>query len=421
MNPVFTRVGGTLYVEGVSLESIATRHGTPVYVYSRAGLEARWREFDAAFAGRTHRVCFAVKANSCLGVLQVLARLGSGFDIVSGGELERVLRAGGQARATVYSGTGKRAAEIRAALAAGIGCLNIESEAEFARVESIAAQAGASAPIAVRVNPNLDAGTHPHIATGTAASKFGLPWQQARELYRRALDNPALRITGLACHIGSQIVHTEPFIAMARYMRARVAELEHMGIRLEQLNLGGGLGVRYRDETPPAPAELAAIMARELDGLEDLELLLEPGRWICAEAGVMLTRVEYLKQRDDGTRLAIVDAAMNDLQRPVLYDAWHAVEPVGAARAAGADERWDLAGPVCESADVLARDRCLPIAPGMLLAVHTAGAYGAVMASNYNTRPRPAELLVAGEQVHVLRPRETIEALLAAESMPGEP
>lgn len=417
MTEAFPRIDGVLHAEQVSLESLAARYGTPTYVYSRAGIEARWREFDAAFAGRKHRVCFAVKANSCLGILQLLAKLGAGFDVVSGGEIQRVLRAGGRTGHTVYSGVGKSVEEIRLALKAGIGCLNVESEAEFARIESVASETGTVAPIAVRVNPDLDAGTHPHIATGSVTSKFGVPWEQAKNLYSRAAGNPAFRIVGMACHIGSQIVHTAPFTAVAGYMRERTAELKDMGINLSHLNLGGGLGVRYRDETPPRPDELATAMDRELNGLEDLELLLEPGRWICAEAGVMLARVEYLKQRGDGSRVAIVDAAMNDLQRPVLYDAWHDIEPVGATRAVGTDEHWDLAGPVCESADVLARDRCLPLVPGMLLAIRTTGAYGAVMASNYNTRPRPVELLVTGNHTHVLRRRETIEELLAAESL----
>ncbi len=404
---------GLLYAGQLSLEALARDYGTPTYVYSRTLLEQRWRDFDAAF-NRAHLVCFAVKANSCLGVLQIMARLGSGFDVVSGGELARVLCAGGDAGQVVFSGVGKREAEITRALEAGIRCLNIESAQELERTAVIARQLGTVAPVAIRINPEMDPDTHPHIATGTAQSKFGLPWEQARELYRHAAQHPALRIEGIACHIGSQLTRLQTFREVALYLKAWVLELAGLGITLRHINVGGGLGIRYRDETPPTPQQLAGLLETELQELE-LELLLEPGRHICGPAGVLLTRVEYLKQRSDGSWTAIVDAAMNDLLRPALYDAWHAVESAGTP--AGLQACYELAGPVCESTDVLARERQLTLQPGTLLAVRTAGAYGAVMASNYNSRLRPCELLVQDRQVHILRPRQSIAELLATETL----
>ena len=404
---------GLLYAGQLSLEALARDYGTPTYVYSRPLLEQRWRDFDTAF-NRAHLVCFAVKANSCLGVLQIMARLGSGFDIVSGGELARVLRAGGDAGRVVFSGVGKQEAEISQALEAGVRCLNIESAQELQRTAAIAGQLGTVAPVAIRINPEMDPATHPHIATGTAQSKFGLPWEQARELYRHAAQHPALRVEGIACHIGSQLTRLQTFQEVALYLKARVLELAGLGIALRHINVGGGLGIRYRDETPPTPQQLAELLETELQEL-DLELLLEPGRYICGPAGVLLTRVEYLKQRSDSSWTAIIDAAMNDLLRPALYDAWHAVESAGPPT--GLQACYELAGPVCESTDVLARERQLTLQPGTLLAVHTTGAYGAVMASNYNSRPRPCELLVQDGQVHILRPRQSIAELLATETL----
>ncbi|RLA37411.1 MAG: diaminopimelate decarboxylase [Gammaproteobacteria bacterium] len=408
----FSRIDGRLHGEEVPLAALAERYGTPLYVYSRATLERHWHAFDKALGDLPHLVCYAVKANSNLAVLDVLARLGSGFDIVSGGELERVLRAGGDPAKVVFSGVGKRADELVTALEAGIRCFNVESEAELERLNSVAGQASVRAPVSLRVNPDVDAGTHPYIATGLRENKFGVDVERAFELYRAAAAMPHVEVTGIDCHIGSQLTGLAPFTdALARVL-ALVDRLGESGITLRHLDLGGGLGICYHDETPPEPADYAQALRPMLDG-RDLELLIEPGRAIAGNAGVLLTRVEHLKLTNDRA-FAIVDAAMNDLVRPALYQAWMAIEPVVPNTSAEA-RTYDIVGPVCETGDFLGKERVLALAEGDLLAVRGAGAYGFVMSSNYNTRPRAAEVLVDGDTVHLVRARETIADLLRGE------
>jgi diaminopimelate decarboxylase len=405
---------GRLWAEGVDLAVLAAEHGTPAYVYSRATLERHWRAFDSAFGARPHLVCYAVKANSNLAVLNLLARLGSGFDIVSGGELERVLRAGGDPGKVVFSGVGKQPAEMRRALEIGIRCFNVESAPELEQLQQIAAELDVRAPVSLRVNPDVDAGTHPYISTGLKENKFGIAVEDARAVYRRARELPNIRITGLDCHIGSQLTDTRPFVdALARVLDLARA-LEQDGIALEHLDLGGGLGVRYRDEQPPQPADYLQPL---LEALRDCpyEILIEPGRAIIANAGLLLTRVTYLKCGAH-KNFAIVDAAMNDLLRPALYGAWQDIIPV-APRTGGSKRTYDVVGPVCETGDFLGKDRELTLEPGDLLAVRSAGAYGFSMSSNYNTRPRAVELLVDGEQVHVARQRESLDDLMRGESV----
>ncbi|MFW6349992.1 MAG: diaminopimelate decarboxylase [Thiohalospira sp.] len=404
---------GELCAEEVPLSAVAAEHGTPAYVYSRATLERHWRAFDEALAGRPHLVCYAVKANANLGLLNLLARLGSGFDIVSGGELERVLEAGGDPRRVVFSGVGKHDAEIRRALEVGIRCFNVESAGELERIAGHARELGVAAPISLRVNPDVDAGTHPYIATGLAENKFGIPVEEAEALYHRAAELEGITVTGVDCHIGSQLTDTAPFVAALERVLALVDRLAAAGIPVDHLDIGGGLGIRYADEAPPEPAQYAAALDQALAG-RDLELLVEPGRAIAGNAGVLLTRVEYLKP---GRRnFAIVDAAMNDLLRPSLYGAWQAIEPVCPHD--GVDlKTWDIVGPVCETGDFLGRDRPLALAEGDLLAVRSAGAYGFAMASNYNSRPRPPELMVDGDAVHVVRRRESIADLYRGEHL----
>ena len=406
--------GDTLHAEDVPLDRLAAEFGTPTYVYSRATLERHWHAFDRAFADRPHLVCYAVKANGNLGVLNALARLESGFDIVSLGELERVLAAGGEARRVVFSGVGKRADEMRRALEVGIRCFNVESAAELDRLNRVAGEVGRPAPVSLRVNPDVDPRTHPYIATGLKESKFGIDVADALAVYRRAADLPNLEVVGVDCHIGSQLTSLSPFLDALDRVLALIHRLADEGIALHHLDVGGGLGVRYRDETPPEPAEYAEAINARLGGLA-MEVLIEPGRAIVANAGVLLTRVEYLKPTAH-RRFAIVDAAMNDLIRPALYEAYHEVVPV--RRDGGGEEAaYDLVGPVCESSDFLARDRTLRLAPGDLLALRTAGAYGFSMASNYNGRPRPPELMVDGDRVHVVRRRETCHDLYRGESV----
>jgi diaminopimelate decarboxylase len=409
----FAIVDGELHAERVSLSGIAERFGTPCYVYSRAALEAQFRAFDAAFGGAPHLVCYAVKANSSLAVLNILARLGSGFDIVSGGELARVIAAGGDPGKVVFSGVGKTAAEMQGALRAGIRCFNVESAAELEALSAVARGAGRIAPVSLRVNPDVDPKTHPYIATGLKESKFGVAFDDAPELYRRAAALPGLDVCGIDCHIGSQITDLAACAEAAEKMFALVDRLEAGGIRLRHVDLGGGLGVRYRDEETIDPAAYA-LAIRRAQGSRRHELLLEPGRFLVGEAGVLLTRVLYLKPGESHD-FAIVDAAMNDLLRPALYDAWHAVEPV---RSRGEPaRRWQIVGPVCESGDFLARERLLSLAEGDLLVVRAAGAYGFAMSSNYNSRPRACEVVVDGEHAHLVRPREGIADLFASESM----
>ncbi|MBA6144107.1 MULTISPECIES: diaminopimelate decarboxylase [Pseudomonas] len=404
---------GELFAEGVALSAIAERHGTPTYVYSRAHIEAQYRSYTDALQGAEHLVCFAVKANSNLGVLNVLARLGAGFDIVSGGELERVLAAGGRADRVVFSGVGKTREDMRRALEVGVHCFNVESTDELERLQVVAAEMGKVAPVSLRVNPDVDAGTHPYISTGLKENKFGIAIADAEAIYVRAAQLPNLEVVGVDCHIGSQLITIDPFLDALDRLLVLVDRLAECGIHLRHLDLGGGVGVRYRDEQPPLVAEYIKAI-RERVGDRDLALVFEPGRYIVANAGVLLTRVEYLKHTEHKD-FAIIDAAMNDLIRPALYQAWmgvSAVKPRG-----GEGRAYDLVGPICETGDFLGKDRVLDLAEGDLLAVESAGAYGFVMSSNYNTRGRCAEILVDGDQAFEVRRRETIAELYAGESL----
>jgi diaminopimelate decarboxylase len=409
---------GRLMVEGVTLVDIAEAVGTPFYVYSRAHIEARWRAFHEAFGARDHLVCYAVKANSNLAVLQLLGRLGSGFDIVSVGELERVLAAGGQASQVVFSGVGKGVHEIERALEAGIQCFNVESEAELVRLNEVAGRTGHRATVSLRINPDVDARTHPYIATGLKENKFGIPMAHARAAYHVARSLSHLRIAGVDCHIGSQLTELAPFVDALERVLQLVDQLRADGIELHHLDFGGGLGIRYRDEQPPAPQDYVATLLKTIDAHGDryrhLKLLIEPGRAIVGNAGLLITRVQYLKH-SDAWNFAIVDAAMNDLMRPALYDAWQDIIPV--LQHAGPKQNYDVVGPVCESGDFLGRDRALHVEAGDLLAVCSAGAYGSSMSSNYNTRPRCPEIMVDGGAFHVVRRRETIEEMLLPESL----
>ena len=404
---------GELHVEDVPLREIAADYGTPCYVYSRATLERHWHAFDDAFDAHPHLVCFAVKANSNLAVLNVLARLGSGFDIVSLGELERVLAAGGDPGRILFSGVGKQAHEMRRALEVGIRCFNVESAAELERLDAVAAELGTMAPVALRVNPDVDAQTHPYISTGLRENKFGVAIDEAPALYRRAQDLPHIRVSGVDCHIGSQLTQLGPFLDALDRVLLLVERLGTDGIALDHLDLGGGLGVRYRDETPPEPADYAAALLEKLGG-SPFEVFIEPGRAIAANAGVLLTRVEYIKH-SEAKNFAVVDAAMNDLIRPSLYQAWQSIVTVEEAPA-GTPGVYDLVGPICETGDFLGKQRELTLREGSLLAVRSAGAYGFTMASNYNTRARAAELMVDGTQVHLARRRETLAELFAGEA-----
>ncbi len=410
----FNYKNGELHAEDVPLSAIAARYGTPAYVYSRATLTRHYRAFDEALAGLDHRVCYAVKANSTLAVLQVLARLGAGFDIVSGGELERVLRAGGTADKVVFSGVGKTAAEMKQALDAGIHCFNVESEAELLRLSGIAAVRGERARIALRVNPDVDARTHPYISTGMKENKFGVDIAEAERLYALARTLPGIEIHGVACHIGSQLLELSPFLDALDRVLALIDRLAANGISLRHIDVGGGLGVRYHDETPPEPAEWARALRPKLEG-RGLTVMTEPGRAIAGNAGILLTRVELLKPTAH-KNFAVIDAAMNDLIRPSFYDAWHAVLPV-REHSAATTKTWDLVGPVCESGDWLARERELALAENDLLAFRTAGAYGFTMSSNYNSRPRAAEVLVDEERMYLVRARETIDDLVRGETL----
>lgn len=403
---------GRLCAEQIDLNSLAEQYGTPSYVYSRATIERHWRAFDAALAGVDRLVCYAVKANSNLAVLNLLARMGSGFDIVSGGELERVIAAGGDPAKVVFSGVGKRAHEIQQALEAGIMCFNVESEAELERIQTVAQLMGKTAPISLRVNPNVDAKTHPYISTGLKENKFGIAIERAPAVYVHAAEMTHIEVVGVDCHIGSQLTEISPFTDALDRVLELVDTLVGMGIALTHIDLGGGLGIRYRNETPPLPGDYAAPLLDRLAG-RDLKVLIEPGRAIIGNAGVLLTRVEYLKHHED-KNFAIVDAAMNDLMRPALYQAWQEIIPVNE-NSDEAAQRYDVVGPVCETGDFLGKDRELAIQQGDLLAIRSAGAYGFSMSSNYNSRPRAAELMVDGNRAWVVRERETVPSLFALE------
>ena len=408
----FNYRGSSLYAEDVSLTDISAKFGTPCYVYSRATLERHWHAFDNAFSLHPHLVCYAVKANSNLAVLNVLARLGSGFDIVSVGELERVLAAGGEPSKIVFSGVGKREDELRRALEVGIRCFNVEVPGELDRLNRIAGELGRVAAVSLRVNPDVDAQTHPYISTGLKENKFGIDVDEAMIHYLRAAAMPHLEVVGIDCHIGSQLTSLEPFVDALDRVLLIAERLRDEGIFIRHLDLGGGWGICYNDETPPEPAAYAGLLSRRLQGL-DYEIFIEPGRAIVGNAGILLTRVEYLKS--NGTkRFAIVDAAMNDLIRPSLYQAWQAIIPVQFNDKAES-HCYDVVGPVCETGDFLGKDRELAIAEGDLLAVRSAGAYGFCMSSNYNSRPRVAEILVDGSKTHLARPRETVAEVFQSE------
>lgn len=406
--------GGALYAEDLSVADLAAQFGTPLYVYSRATLERHYRAFDDALAAVPHCVHYAVKANSNIAVLNVLARLGSGFDIVSGGELARVLKAGGDPRKIVFSGVGKTAAEIEAALSAGIACFNVESEAELYSLSRIASARNAVANIALRVNPDVDARTHPYISTGLKQNKFGVSLAEAERLYRAAAALPGLHIAGIASHIGSQLLDVTPLLDALDRMLALVDRLAARGIVLGHIDVGGGLGVRYREEATVQPAEWASALLPRLAGRK-LEVHCEPGRAIAGNSGILVTRVELLKAGEEKS-FCVVDAAMNDLLRPALYQAWMDVVPV-RARADLPAARYDVVGPICETGDWLAKDRDLAVAPGDLLAIRTAGAYGFTMASNYNSRGRAAEVMVDGDSAHLIRARESFEDLVRGEAV----
>ncbi|MEO1854357.1 diaminopimelate decarboxylase [Chromohalobacter sp.] len=403
---------GHLHAENVPLADIAERFGTPCYVYSRATFTRHFKAYSDALGDHPHLICYAVKANSNLAVLDLLARLGAGFDIVSRGELERVLAAGGDPAKVVFSGVAKQAGEMARALEVGIKCFNVESLPELERLNQVAGECGQVARVSLRVNPDVDAKTHPYISTGLKANKFGIAVDEAFAVYQRAAELPNLEIVGLDCHIGSQLTELAPFLDALDRLLILLDRLNEAGITIEHLDLGGGLGVPYQDEQPPAPYDYARALLERLDG-RDLTLLFEPGRSIAANAGVMLTRVEYLKPGET-QHFAIVDAGMNDLIRPALYQAWQRIVPVDT-RQARETAVYDVVGPVCETGDFLGKARELAIAPGDLLAVRSAGAYGFVMASHYNSRPRPAELMVDGDSVQVVRERETLDALWAGE------
>ena len=408
----FSQRNGTLHAEDVPLSRIAEEFGTPCYVYSRAALTDAFRSYDRAFGSRAHLICYAVKANSNLAILNLFARLGSGFDVVSGGELARVIAAGGDPGRTVFSGVGKTEREMREALAAGILGFNVESESELLRLERVAGKMGRHAPVSLRVNPDVDVRTHPYISTGLKQSKFGIAFRDAMRLYRLAHSSRHLKVVGIDCHIGSQLLEVEPVADAVRKVLKLVDGLASEGIEMEHIDLGGGLGIRYADEVPPTQDAWVKAL---LDAVGDRpqSLLVEPGRSLVGNAGLLLTRVEYLKH-GEAKNFAVVDAAMNDLIRPALYDAWHEVR---AVKDSGAAAVYDVVGPVCESGDFLAKERPLAIDEGSLLAIMSAGAYGMSLSSNYNTRPRAAEVVVDGGRFHLIREREQVEDLFAGERL----
>jgi len=414
----FALNNGVLHVESVALPSLAEQFGTPAYVYSRSALTGALHEFQDVLAahpaGRDALVCYAVKANSNLAILNLFARLGAGFDIVSGGELQRVLAAGADPKKVVFSGVGKTADEMKLALDAGIFCFNIESVPELDRLNEVADQCGKQAPISLRVNPNVDPKTHPYISTGLKAAKFGVAYDDALALYRRAAALPHIEVAGIDCHIGSQLLDPSPFAEALDRILVLIDQLAAEGIKIHHIDLGGGLGIKYRDDQ--VQPTVAAYLNPLLDKLQgrDLQVVLEPGRRLVGNAGLLLTRIEYLKH-GEAKDFAIIDAAMNDLMRPALYEAWHDILPVTPR--AGATRDYDVVGPVCETGDFLGQARPLCVEPGDLLAVMSAGAYGMAMASNYNTRPRAVELMVDGDRVHVIRQRESVEQLYVGEQV----
>ncbi len=412
MNP-FSYLRGELYAEGVALSRIADEHGTPCYVYSKAALTEAFKAYDQAFASRPHLICYSVKANSSLAVLGVFAKLGSGFDIVSGGELARVLAAGGDPAKIVFSGVGKTAAEMRQALAAGVLCFNVESESELLRLERITGEMGRRAAVSLRVNPDVDAKTHPYISTGLKENKFGVAFDDALRLYRMAKASAHLIIVGVDCHIGSQLVSVEPIADAVGKLLMLVDKLAAEGIEVEHLDFGGGLGIRYSEEVPPTQENWIRSLLNAI-GTRPQKILIEPGRSLVGNAGLLLTRVEYLKH-GDARNFAVVDAAMNDLMRPALYNAFHEVLPV--RQGDKAVRNYDVVGPVCESADFLARNRKLEVREGDLLAIMSAGAYGMTMSSNYNSRPRASEVMVDGGRLHLVRDRERVEQLYSGERL----
>ncbi|NOT65757.1 MAG: diaminopimelate decarboxylase [Methylotenera sp.] len=408
----FSLKNSTLHAENVALNQIATEFGTPCYVYSKAALTQAFERFSAGFAGTNHLVCFAVKANPSLAILNLFAKLGAGFDIVSGGELARVLAAGGDPKKIVFSGVGKTAIEMQAALNAGIFCFNVESASELSRLNKVAGEMGKVAPVSLRVNPNVDAKTHPYISTGLKNSKFGVAYEDALNVYAQAAAMPNIAIHGVDCHIGSQITELSPFLDAFDRVLLLVDALEQQGIHIQHIDAGGGIGICYNDETPPEFTAYAAAMRTKL-GNRNVKLVFEPGRALVGNAGVLLTKVEYLKPTTS-KNFAIVDAAMNDLMRPALYDAYHNIQPV-QPRKDGHAAVYEIVGPVCESGDFLGHDRTLTLEEGDLLAIMSAGAYGMSMSSNYNTRPRAAEVMVDGGDSHLIRKREEIADLFALE------
>ena len=403
-----------LFAEDIAVQDIIKKYGSPCYIYSRATLERHWHAFDKAFQDHSHLICYAVKANSNIGLLNLLARLGSGFDIVSIGELERVIAAGGDPKKVVFSGIGKREDEILAALKIGIRCFNIEVRDELDRINHLAKLLGVIAPVSFRVNPNVDAKTHPYISTGLKENKFGIDIDQALTEYRRAATMPNINIIGIDCHIGSQLTETGPFLDALDKLLELVSALKADNINLHHLDLGGGLGIRYNTETPPKPADYIELILERL-GATDFEILLEPGRAIVGNAGILVTQIEYLKPTPH-KNFAIVDAAMNDLMRPSLYSAWQEIIPI-VKNSNTPEKLWDIVGPVCETGDFLGKERMLKLAQGDLLAIRSSGAYGFSMSSNYNSRPRVPELMVDGNQVHLIRDRESLVDLWSSEHL----
>lgn len=413
----FNYKDGRLWAEGIDISANIEQWGTPCYVYSRATIERHWKAFDNALGNIPHLVCYAVKANSNLAVLNVMAKLGSGFDIVSVGELERVLRAGGSADKIVFSGVGKTAEEMSRALDVGIRCFNVESQAELILLEQVAKEKGIQAPVSLRVNPDVDAKTHPYISTGLKDNKFGIAIDDAPDVYQYIMESPYLSVQGVDCHIGSQLTDVTPFVDALDRVLALVDQLAEKNIQLHHLDLGGGLGIRYQNENPPLPEEQVTAILQRLNGRK-FEILIEPGRAIVGNAGILLTKVLYLKHNED-KHFAIVDAAMNDLMRPALYGAWQAIEPV-ILNSRAQTKTYDVVGPICETGDFLGKARTLAVEAGDYLAVRSAGAYGFSMSSNYNSRPRVAEIMVDGSKHYLVRQRETIEQLFANEFLLDE-